>query len=168
MISNMTQKTESEQDNYLKLGLYRKPKEKLINLLDLHHDEKILINLRLIPLRTVFINNNRERFPIRLILTTQRVIFFLNRGYLIKEFFAYNKITSIVVTRKWYSLGQFPAIIIKTASDVYEVLFPSLFPYKKKFNGIIECIKKRNTEITIEMNLKSHIKEIADTKIEFK
>jgi hypothetical protein len=140
--------------------------------LDLHHDEEVLINLSLFPFKNIFINDVKERFAKRLILTTQRVIFILNRGYLIKEFFTYNQITSIVVTTKWHISGDFPVITIKTANDMYEVLFCSLFTYRKKINGIIDCIKTRNRDIEISIDWKGnsidYIKEILLTKIKFK
>jgi hypothetical protein len=162
----------TERNTYQKIGLYKKPNKKLLNFLDLQHDEEVLINLSLFPFKNLFINDVKERFAKHLILTTQRVIFILNRGYLIKEFFTYNQITSIVVTSKWHISGDFPVIILKTATDVYELVFSTLFTYRKKISGIVDCIKTRNRDIEISIDWKGssidYIKEILLTKIKFK
>ena len=162
----------TERNTYQKIGLYKKPNKKLLNFLDLQHDEEVLINLSLFPFKNLFINDVKERFAKHLILTTQRVIFILNRGYLIKEFFTYNQITSIGVTSKWHISGDFPVIILKTATDVYELVFSTLFTYRKKISGIVDCIKTRNRDIEISIDWKGssidYIKEILLTKIKFK
>jgi hypothetical protein len=160
-----------EIENYKKIGLFKKPKKQLINFLDLREDEKILINLRLFPLKSIFINNVRERYAKRLILTTERIIFIIDRGYLFKEFFPYSEITETLVTRKWYTSGEIPVVIIKTVNNNYEILFATPFSYKKKIGGIVNCIKRMNPGINIEITPKyeeNFLKEVLFTKIKFK
>lgn len=160
-----------EIESYKNIGLFTKPKKQLLDFLILQQDEEILINLRLIPSRSIFKNDIRERYAQRLILTTERIIFIINKGYILKEFFPYTQITDILVTKRWYISGDHPVIVIKTANDTYEVLFLSLFSYKKKIQGIVDCIKKRNPKINVEIDSKyeeNHLKEILFTKIKFK
>jgi len=160
-----------EIENYKKIGLFKKPKDRDLNFLDLRNDEKVLINLRLFPFKSIFINNIKERYAKRLILTTKRIIFIINRGYIFKEFFPYNDITDLLITKKWYISGDFPVIIIKTVSDTYEILFATLFPYRKKIHGIIDCIKKRNPKIDMKIDSKyeeNFFKEVLFTKIKFR
>jgi hypothetical protein len=161
-----------EIEKYKKISLFKKKsKNQLLNFLDLRGDEKVLINIRLFPLRSIFINNIREQYAKRLILTTERIIFLIDRGYIFKEFFPYNEITDLLITKKWNISGDFPVIIIKTTNNIYEVLFATLFPYRKKIQEIVDCIKKKNPKIHLEIDPKyeeNYLKEILFTKIKFK
>lgn len=152
-----------------RIRLFKRPNK--FDLLNLTRDEEILINLRLFPLKSIFINNIKERYAKRLILTTERIIFIINRGYIFKEFFPYNDITDLLITKKWYISGEIPVIIIKTVSNTYEILFATPFSYRKKIQGIIDCIKKRNPRINVEIDSKyeeKFFKEILFSKIKFK
>jgi hypothetical protein len=163
----------NEIENYKKAGLFKRPKKKLLDLLDLKYDEEVLINLSLIPSRSILKNNVRERYAKCLVLTTER-IFIINRGWIIKEVISFDKITNVLVTRKWLISADLPVIIIKTVNNSYEIYFHSIFSYKKKIKGIIACIKNRNFNINIEIDLRysddiiSFIKDSLFTKIKFK
>jgi len=159
-----------EIEKYKKIGLFKKPKNQLLNFLDLTPDEKVLINLRLFPLKNIFINNIRESYAKRLILTTKRIIFILNRGYLFKEFFQYETITDILITTKSLTINDYPVIVIKTASNTYEILFTKIFPYDKKIKGIVDCIKNRNPNISVKIDSKYDDADYSPlfTKIELK
>ena len=152
----MKENISAEIEKYKKMGLFKKPKNRLLNFLDLKDKEELLINLRLFPLRSVFINSVRERYPMHLILTTERIIFMLNRGWLLKEFLPYGAITEILITRKGVSSSDFPVIMIKTLSDTYEILFTTFFPYRKKINGIVDCIKNRSPDTNVRIDSKYH------------
>lgn len=130
-----------EIERFKEIDLYKKSYKQLLGFVNLNTNEEILINLRLFPFGNIFINNVRERYAKYLILTTDRIIFVVNRGYLSKKFFSYNKITDIVTTRKWYISGNQPVIIIKTENNTYEIMFTTLF-YRKQVEGIVNCIKK--------------------------
>jgi len=161
----------AEIERNKELGLFSKPKKTLLDFLILPRDEEILINMRLFPLKNVFKNDIRERYAKRLILTTTRVIFVLNKGYILKESFLYSQITGILITKKWYISSDHPVIIIQTENDKYEILFVPLFSHKKKIQGIVECIRKRNPKLNIEIDPKYEehfLKDILFTKIKFK
>lgn len=160
-----------EIEKYKKIGLFKKPGNQLLNFLDFKKDELVLINIKLFPFKSIFINNVSERFAKHLILTTEKLYFVLNRGWILKEFFPYSEITNILVTKKWYISGEIPVIIIKTMKNTYEILFATPFSYKKKIGGIVDCIKRRNSKINVEINSKyeeNFFKEILFTKIKFK
>jgi len=159
-----------EIENYKKIGLFKKPNNQLLNFLDLTPDEKVLINLRLFPLKNIFINNIREPYAKRLVLTTKRIIFMLNRGYLFKEFFQYETISDILITTKLVSSNDYPLIMIKTSGNTYEILFTKIFPYDRKIKGIVDCIKNRNPNISVKIDSKYDDADYSPlfTKIEFK
>ena len=160
----------TEIETNKKIGLFKKPKNKLLNFLDLTPNEKVLINLRLFPLKNIFINNVKEPYAKRLILTTKRIIFILNRGYIFKEFFQYETITDILITTKLVISNDYPVIMIKTSSNIYEILFTKIFPYDGKIKGIVDCIKNRNPNINVEIDSKYDDADYSSlfTKIEFK
>lgn len=161
---------EMEIENYKRIGLFKKPKTQLLNFLDLTPDEKVLINLRLFPLKNIFINNVREPYAKRLILTTKRIIFILNRGYLFKEFFKYETITDILITMKLVISKNYPVIMIKTSGNTYEILFTKIFPYDRKIKGIVKCIQNRNSNINVKIDSKYDDSNYSPlfTKVEFK
>jgi hypothetical protein len=159
-----------EVENYKKVGLFKVPKKKLLDLLALGVNEEVLINLRIFPGRSIFRDNIRERYAKCLVLTTER-IFIINRGWIIKEAISFDKIKEVLVTRKWQISSDVPVIIIKTINSVYDIYFYSIFFYKKKIWGIVDCIKKRNSKINVEIDSKyeeNYLKEILFTKIKFK
>lgn len=145
-----------EVEKYRKIGLFKKPKKSLLHLLDLNHNEEILINLRLFPLRSIFINNIKEGYAMRLVLTTERIIFILNRGWILKEFITYDSINEILLTRKRINSSTFPEVMIKTSTNTYEILFTTLFPYRDKINGIVDCMKNRNPNINAGIDSEYH------------
>lgn len=159
-----------EIEKYKKIGLFKKPKNQLLNFLALTTHEEVLINLRLFPIIGIFINNIREPYAKRLILTTNRIIFILNRGYLFKEFFQYETISDILITTKLVSAKDYPVIMIKTLGNTYEILFTKIFPYDRRIKGIVDCIKNRNPNISVEINSKYDDADYSPlfTKIEFK
>ncbi len=158
-----------EIDKYRKAGLYKKPKKQLLNLLGLKRNKEILINFRIFPSRSIFKNDIRERHAKYLVLTTER-IFIVNRGWIIKEVISFDEITDVLVMRKWQISTDVPVIIIKTINDSYEIFFYGFFSKIKKIKGIIDCIKERNPNINLEIDLKedSSIRDTLFTKIKFK
>jgi len=160
-----------ETKKYKKIGLFKKPKNRLLSLLDLKHSEEVLINLRLFPFRSIFKNDIKERYAKRLVLTTERIIIVIKRNWILKYSLPYYEVTDIFITKEWYISGDFPVINIKTANDTYKILFTTLFPYRKKIQAIVDCIKKRNPKINVEIDSKyteNFRREILFTKIKFK
>ncbi len=163
-----------EKEKYKEIGLFTTPQKRLLYLLDLKQNEEILINLRVAPSRSIFINNIRERYAKRLVLTNER-IFIINRGWILKGFIQFNKITDVLLTKKWDISSDFPVLIIKTDSDTYEIFFyASIFSRKKirqKMEGILNCIKEGNPNINVKIDVQQDdnlIKEVLFTKIKFK
>jgi hypothetical protein len=61
--------------------------------------------------------------------------------------------------------------VITTDKSRYEILFSTLFPYRKKIHEIINCIKRRNPVINVKIDSKyeeNYFKEVFFTKIKFK
>lgn len=163
----------TEIENYKKAKLFKRPKKKLLDLLNLGGDEEVLINLRIFPFRSLLINNVRERYAKCLILTTKR-IFIINRGWIINEVISFDEIKDVLVMRKWLISVEAPVIIIKTINSAYEIYFHSMFSYKKKIEGIVDCIKNRNFNINVKIDPKygddviSFMKDSLFAKIKFK
>jgi hypothetical protein len=164
-----------EIDTYKKAGLFKNPSKKLLKILDLTSSESILINLKVVPFRAILKNNKEEPTASNIILTTGKLIFVSN-GWVMKynETVSYNEIQDILVTKKELHKAEVPVIIIKTENDTYEIFFfeISLKRIFKKINGIIDCIRKRNPNIDIRIDLKEEsyfkeIKEIFSTEIKF-
>ncbi len=155
----MNEDINKEKEIYRKIGLYQKPAKKLLDLLDLEDHETILINLRVIPFMGIYKNGEREVTANHLILTTERIIF-VNQGWVMKynESVSYYEIRNILATIKWLISADVPVMIIKTTDNSYEIFFLGVF-FKKKYNrinGIIECVKKRNPDVEIQMDLRPY------------
>ena len=163
-----------EREIYKKDGLFKKPTKLVLSFLDLIQDEEVLINLKLSPARELFINSVKEKYGQHLVLTTRRIVLIINRGYIFKEFFTYDTITDILLTRKWIITADMPTIMIKTSNTTYEVVFLSSFLYKKKIKGIIDCVKIRNPNISVKVDTQynddilSIMKDTLFTKIQLK
>ena len=170
----MNNDLEKEREKYQNIGLFKKPSKKLIFSLDLMDNEIILINLKVFPTLGIHKNEKREPTAKNLILTNKRIIFF-SLGWVMKfnESISYDEIVQISVNKKWLISADFPVIIIKTETNAYQIFLLGLSFKKKlrKIDGIINCIKIRNPNIDIQMEITreedNFVKEVLDTEVKF-
>jgi hypothetical protein len=145
-----------EIENYKKIGLFRPPKKKLLDLLNLGGDEEVLINLRIFPLKNIYKNNELERYAKCVIFTNKR-IFIIHRGWLINDIISFDEITDVIAMRKpLRSPYTLPVIVIKSANNLYEIFF-NTFTFssdREKIEGIIDCFQHRNSNINLKIDLK--------------
>ena len=145
-----------EIENYKKIGLFKKIPLRIFNLLGICENETILIYSRVFPFKSLFKNSIRLILN-NIVLTSERIIFvdyyFFSSGWRVKEVFSYDEIVEVVATMKKLGIKKEPVIIIKTIKDSYELFFRTLFPYRGKIKGIIDCIKKRNPNIPVTMDI---------------
>jgi hypothetical protein len=154
---------------YKKIGLFKMPDNSILNLLRLKNNEKILINLKIFPFRSIFKNDIRERHAQFLILTNDRILI-IRKDISISDIILFDDLTNLIISKKWLMTADLPVISIKTSTDLFDIYFYKIAPYKKKIEGIISCIQQRNPKISIENNLKEDnlIKNILFSKIKFK
>ena len=145
----------NEIENYNKVGLYRKPSKKIVDILNLSVGESVLINLKIFPFRTFFKDGNRD-IANNLILTSQGIYFldysFFGSGWRMRKVISYGQIINVSFTSKKVFASEKPIFSINTANGLYEVLFSTFSPYREKIERIIDCIKKRNPKISVEID----------------
>jgi len=113
-----------------------------------------LICIRIDPLNSYYKNGNKE-VASYLVLTNKRIFIidfpFYERGWRTLEIINYNDVTQISITEKREYTKKEPILRIQTRTNIYEFTFRINF--EDKIKGIIDCIKKRKPDVSIEKGL---------------
>ena len=137
-------------------GVIRMP-ERVIQMLGIKEQEKILFSMRVFPFKSVFRNGEQEIVTF-FVLTNTRIIFldyhYFSYSWRKKDILSLSDIISVQgKMKKMYMVLQPEFVITTRSGDIYEIVYKKYGRYRQRIEDVCSLIKKINPEINVSVDL---------------